>query len=418
MDIMESKDIMSEWVYAAIGHIIDYYIPEKLWFKKVVVNVECYNEESFRWAVARSLDPVDRNFGWITTDLRRRVKKYNWDGVSFPTPLSEIETFEKNNDVLVNVFKWDEPNERAYPIRIPNGKHSPRALLILIDEVKGHYVVIKSMQGLFRKQTGRTGKTFYCNNCLTFFPSDDLLQGHIVCCDSLGYASFERGLGMTPIPKPKPKLKLRPNAGKVNLRAAIDMECGDRDSFKWAVVRSLNPVDRNSGRVTKILVEQSKKYNWDGISFPTPIDQIETFEKNNNILVNVFSFDREGDRVFPISVSTGVYKGRALLVLVDGCYTVVKKISRLLGGQAAEGKKKCERFFCSNCLESFTGKREFDDHISHLCKFAFTPEEKPAIDKFQRLWRLQTCRTYRTFSDDEQEDDFNEYLIRKFNDDS
>ena len=414
MDTMESKSIMGECAYASIGQITDYYIPEKLWYKKVVANMECYNDESFRYAVTRSLNPVDKNPQWITTDLKKQTGKYNWGGISFPTPLSEIEIFEKNNDVLVNVFKWDEINERACPIRIPNGKHSPRALLILVNEVKGHYIVIKSMQGLFRKQIGRVGqKTFYCNDCLTFFPSDDFLQGHIVCCGGLGYAFFERGMGMTPIPKPRPKPKLRLDAGNVNGKAIIDMECGVCDSFKWAVVRALNPVDRNSGRVTKILVEQSKRYNWSGISFPTSIDQIKTFEKNNNVLVNVFCFDRKEDRVYPISVSSGAYGGRALLVLVDGCYTIIKKISRLLGGQAEKGKRKCERFYCSNCLEIFTGKREFDDHILHLCEFAGIPEEE-----LERLVGSFPHLTLRTFSDSEEEDDFNEYLIRKFNDDS
>ena len=46
-------------------------IPEKLWYKKVVANMENYNEESFKWAVTRSLHPVDKNPQWITRDLRR-----------------------------------------------------------------------------------------------------------------------------------------------------------------------------------------------------------------------------------------------------------------------------------------------------------------------------------------------------------
>ena len=377
MNITETNRILMAGGYASFGRLADYYIPKDLWFKKVVANMECYNEESFRWAVTRALNPVGKNTQWITTDLRRQVVKYSWDGISFPTPLTEIEIFEKNNNVLVNVFKWDGLNGRVRPIRIPYGEHSPRALLILIDGDKGHYIVVKSMQGLFSKQTGR--KTFYCNNCLTFFSSDDLLQGHIVCCDGLNYAFFERGLGMIPMPKPRPKLKIRVNTGEVNLRATIDMECGERDSFRWAVVRALNPVGRNSGRVTKTLVEQSKKYNWFGISFPTTLKEVESFEEMNNVLVNVFRFNREEDRVYPVNVSIGEYDGRALLVLVDGCYVVVKKVSRLLGKQAAKGGKKCERFFCSNCLKSFMCKLEYDEHIVRRCRFAFIPEEESGV---------------------------------------
>ena len=162
----------------------EYYIPERLWFKKVVANMENYNEESCKWAVTRALNPVGKNPQWITEDLRRQTEQYNWNGISFPTPLSQIETFEKSNNVLVNVFRWDEMGEQAHPIRIPTGKHGSRALLMLIDGVKGHYVVVKSMQGLFRKQTGRC-RRFYCNNCLVDFSSDNTLQKHVVCCEKL-----------------------------------------------------------------------------------------------------------------------------------------------------------------------------------------------------------------------------------------
>ena len=446
MIIVNCNGVMRERMAGHEQRLAGYYIPEKLWFKKVVVNVECYNEESFKWAITRSLNPIDKDPQWITADFRHQVEKYNWDGISFPTPLSEIETFERDNDILVNVFKWDELNERAYPIRIPNGKHNPRALLILIDEGKGHYVAIKSMQRLFRRQTGMVGKKmFYCNNCLTFFSSDDLLQKHIACCDSLGYASFERGMGMTPMPKSRPRPRPRLNAGRVNLRAAIDMKCSDNETFKWAVVRSLNPVDRNSGRVTKILREQSEKYNWDGVlSHMELLDQVEAFERSNDVLVNVFRFSRDSDRVRLMSVSMGKHKERALILRVDGRCMVVKEISRLLGRQAAKGKRRCERFYCSNCLENFTSELQYDVHIADFCKLLFAPRrrrehvwdgislrnfsdsegEDDDSCLFSRAFPNSGregnnfCSSFRTFSDDEQEDDFNEYMNRKINDDS
>ena len=189
------------------------------------------------------------------------------------------------------------------------------------------------------------------------------------------------------------------------------MKCSDKESFKWAVTRALNPVDESTERVTKVLREQSKKYNWDGITFPTSLEQVKVFEENNNVLVNVFKFDRERDCVYPISVSTGEYEGRALLVFVDDRYAIVKTISRLLGGQAAKGKRHCERFFCLNCLSNFTSELQFDIHIIHLCEFAYNDEER-------RLEDGKCNMSFSTFSNSEEEEDFNEYIIRKINDDS
>ena len=169
----------------------DKRIPEKLWYKKAVVNMENYNRHCFKWAVTRALFPLVRNPQWITKTLRRQTRCVEFKGIDFPTPLSQIETFEKNNGVLVNVFGWNEEERRAYPIRIPIGKHVGRVLLMLIgDESKGHYVVIRCMSRLLCGQTGKKrGKRFYCNNYLESFPSGSALYKHVACCEELDYPS-------------------------------------------------------------------------------------------------------------------------------------------------------------------------------------------------------------------------------------
>ena len=160
-------------------------IPEKLWYKKALANMENYNKHCFKWAVTRALNPVGKNPQWITKTLREQTRQYNWTNIDFPTPLSQIELFERNNNVLVNVFGYNEEERYVYPLRIPTGKHAGRALLMLIgDESKGHYVVIKCMSRLLCARTGkRRGKRFYCNNCLEGFSSDVVLQKHVVRCE-------------------------------------------------------------------------------------------------------------------------------------------------------------------------------------------------------------------------------------------
>ena len=49
-------------------------------------------------------------------------------------------------------------------------------------------------------------------------------------------------------------------------KATINMKCIDEESFKWSVMRALNPITKSSDRVTKVLREQSKSYNWEGVS--------------------------------------------------------------------------------------------------------------------------------------------------------
>ena len=91
-------------------------------------------------------------------------------------------------------------------------------------------------------------------------------------------------------------------------KAIINMKCNDEESFKWAATRALNPIDKDSERVTKTLEGQSEKYNWEGLDFPTPLEQIEIFEKNNDLLVNVFGFSKEKECTKTLRIPNGDQK--------------------------------------------------------------------------------------------------------------
>ena len=150
-------------------------------------------------------------------------------------------------------------------------------------------------------------------------------------------------------------------------KATINMKCNDEESFKWVVTRALNPTTKSSERVTKTLREQSKQYNWDSIDFPTTLDQVETFEKNNDMLINVFGIDEERDCVTSLKLAKGTHAGRVLLMFVGNRYTVVKSMSRLFCKQATKGRRKCKRFYCNNCLQPFTSNEKLSKHVASFC---------------------------------------------------
>ena len=149
-------------------------------------------------------------------------------------------------------------------------------------------------------------------------------------------------------------------------KATINMKCSDEESFKWAVARALNPVGGDATRVTNVLRERAEKYNWKGLDFPTSMDRIKYFEKNNDQIVNVFGFTESGAfRV--LRIPPGIHRPRVLLLLVDGRYLVVKNIGNLLCGRAATGKERRRRSYCYNCFRVFFDKDDFNEHISSLC---------------------------------------------------
>ena len=164
------------------------------------------------------------------------------------------------------------------------------------------------------------------------------------------------------------------------------MKSKDDMSFKWAVTRALNMIDKNPERISKSLREQFSQYNWEGVYFPTTLDNIETFERNNNLLVNVFGFDDEEECVRPLRIPKGVHAGRVLLMLIDDHYAVVKCMSRLMFDQ--DSKRKCKRFYCNNCLASFTSEVKLQSHVT-LCDSYSTETERDQSDTLEALEKEQ-----------------------------
>lgn len=63
--------------------------------------------------------------------------------------------------------------------------------------------------------------------------------------------------------------------------------------FKWAILA--NHVTKQSVyRVSKNYSQHENKYNFEGISFPTPLHQVKIFERNNlNVSVNVYRLEKK-----------------------------------------------------------------------------------------------------------------------------
>ena len=89
-----------------------------------------------------------------------------------------------------------------------------------------------------------------------------------------------------------------------NKKGIINMKNEDEECFKWCVTRALNPVVRDSERITKELIKQSEELNWSGIEFPVAADAnvISKFERNNNISINVFGYEKDVNMFPTISI--------------------------------------------------------------------------------------------------------------------
>ena len=116
--------------------------------------------------------------------MRVNSVKLNWTNISFPTPLTQIEQFEKNNPYSINVFGWNGTS--VYPLRI--SKHENEQcinLILLTNNENQHYCWIKNMSALTASQINKhKGKRYVCKYCCNSFPKEESLKMHVEYCSS------------------------------------------------------------------------------------------------------------------------------------------------------------------------------------------------------------------------------------------
>ena len=161
-------------------------LPKYLKDKKAIINPKNEDQKCFLWCVGihelLEENPKLKNIERITESLKKKTEKFNSNGMNFPCGISDIEKFEKNNNIPINVFGYSE--KEIFPLRISenfSGKH----INILLIENGGnkHYCFIKNMSRLFSSQVNKhDGKIYICNYCLQHFNKEEILKDHLEYC--------------------------------------------------------------------------------------------------------------------------------------------------------------------------------------------------------------------------------------------
>ena len=102
--------------YEPLGGSSYIELPESLANKKAIINLKNTDNKCFMWSVTRALHPAKDHSERIDTKLIKSTENFNWDGITFPVDLKQIDRFEKQNDSLsINVFGYINS---VYPLRI------------------------------------------------------------------------------------------------------------------------------------------------------------------------------------------------------------------------------------------------------------------------------------------------------------
>ena len=149
--------------------------------KKGLINIKNKDDECFRWCHIRHLNPQEKNPQRIKKEDKVMVNELNYDGIEFPVSQKHYNKVEKQNDIRINVFGYEEG--QPFPIHISKETFEDQMNLLLITEdEKKHYVLIKDFDTFMYNQTKHKNKKHFCMYCLQCFSSERILADHVNNC--------------------------------------------------------------------------------------------------------------------------------------------------------------------------------------------------------------------------------------------
>ena len=151
------------------------YKPLPAWIerKKAIVNVKNTDNKCFMWAIRSALYPAEKDPGRCT---KYPTDDLDWDDIEFPVHLRDIEYFEENNNLAINVY--GEREQTIVPLRISKSSGNK----IHLFYYGGHYSWVKHPSRLFHTVTKDRHKKYFCDSCLQHFTSPKALQEHDRIC--------------------------------------------------------------------------------------------------------------------------------------------------------------------------------------------------------------------------------------------
>jgi hypothetical protein len=143
-------------------------LPREITTKRVI-NVRSKQDNAcFAWSVVAALYPAEDHV-YRESSYPHYTTVLNLEGIEFPMSLKNIDTFERLNDVSINVYTIEGENTvKVLPIRLADRKRERHVDLLYTrdprDENVGHFTCIKDISRLVGSQLSRhNGKKYFCD---------------------------------------------------------------------------------------------------------------------------------------------------------------------------------------------------------------------------------------------------------------
>ena len=158
-------------------------LPKKIAKTGYILNIQNKDDKCFLWSILAHLHVVPQN-GYRVEKYIPYETKLNMQGITYPVVVKDVPKFEKQNDISVNVFGYEDG---YYPLYIPRDQKERDVNLLLLEEKgKTHYCLIKNLNGMLYSQTKHKAQQYFCTCCLHGFIREDLIIAHNPLCETHG----------------------------------------------------------------------------------------------------------------------------------------------------------------------------------------------------------------------------------------
>ena len=154
-------------------------LPTKLKNKKAILNIQNRDNECLRWALRAALFPAPRGRNPIRPSSYPIEDGLNFTGIDFPTPVSQIDRLERQNENLaINVFGWEKGQVVVHRISEKGSKIQRINLIITKQGENTHYSLVKRLSALLFDQSKNSNSKHFCERCLHGYTTRQLLERH------------------------------------------------------------------------------------------------------------------------------------------------------------------------------------------------------------------------------------------------
>ena len=147
-------------------------------------------------------------------------------------------------------------------------------------------------------------------------------------------------------------------------KGLINIKNKDDECFRWCRIRHFNSQKTNPQRIKRVNKQFIEGLDYTNIEFPVSQRQYNEIEKQNDIRINVFGYEK--GQTFPIHISKEEFKDQVNLLLTTKDekkhYILINDFNSFMYNQS---KHKERKHFCMHCLHFFSSERILSNHIKN-----------------------------------------------------